>query len=119
MTRSLNENIGEMKPDTLIYDATQRLDARVVEVEVASGGKGGTLERGQVLDLKDGAYVIHEEGGAANVVVAESTEYSGEDDAVSVSVYISGSFRRSALVSDAELAPGDVEKLREVGIIVK
>lgn len=119
MTRNLNENIGEMKPDDLIYDATHQLDARVVEVEIASGGKGGTLERGRVLDLKDGAYAVHAEGGAANVIVAESTEYSGEDDAVSVSAYISGSFRQSALVSDVELVPGDIEKLREVGIIVK
>jgi len=119
MTRNLNENLGETKPDALIYDFTRPLDGRVVEVEITAGGKGGTLERGQVLDLKDGSYTVHAEGGTANVIVSESTEYSGEDAVVSVPVYISGSFRQSALVSGAELSAGDIEQLRGVGIIVK
>lgn len=119
MTRNLNENKGEMRSDALIYDSTHPLNGSIVSVEIASGGKGGTLERGQVLDLKDGSYAVHAEGGTANVIVAETTEYSVEDDTVSVPVYISGSFRRRALVSDTELSAEDIEQLRGVGIIVK
>ncbi len=120
MTRNLNQNMGETKPDALIYDATRLLDGSVVEVQLAAGGKEGILERGQVLDRKeDGSYAPHAEGGSANAIVSEATKYSGEEGAVSVPVYISGSFRQSALVSGTELSAKDIERLRGVGIIVK
>lgn len=119
MTKKLNETVGNTEVDNLIYDITHPWDVRVIKLTLPSDGKGGVIKRGQVIDFGAVGYSVHAEDGTANAIVAESTEYEQGDSEISVSVYVSGSFRKSALISDTDLKEADVESLRSVGIFVK
>lgn len=114
----LNNEVYEVKKDNLVYDSSHPIDARDVTVTVPLESVG-TLRRGQVLDVAEGNYTIHAEGGSVSVIVAESTPYAADDTSVVVPVYLSGAFRKSACVTDVELTDGDVEAFRSKGIYLK
>ena len=50
MTKILNEKVGNVLYDSLIYDGTHPIDGKNVTVTLP-GGTAGTIKRGQVLDL--------------------------------------------------------------------
>ena len=114
----LNKKAYEVGKDNLIYDGSHDTDVKNVEVTVSKEG-GGVLLRGQILDFAEGAYSVHAANGTANAIVAESMEYTEDDETVIVPVYISGTFRQSACLTDAELTVKDVEALRSAGIFLK
>ncbi len=116
----LNEKAYEMKLDNLIYDNTHPIDGCVASIKVPAE-KAGVLKRGQILDFSeaDGSYVPHAESGSVSAIVANDTEYAADDTEVSASVYISGTFRKSACKTDVALTVADIEKLRSKGIYLK
>lgn len=89
-----------------------------VSVKITAGSSG-VIKRGQVLDRnEDGEYELHKAEGIANCIVESDTEYGKTDDSVIVTVFTTGPFRKTALVSDVELTDADTETLRDVGIIL-
>lgn len=118
MSKQLNEG-SEMKMDNLIYDYLRFIDAKVVVVTVSDGP--GVLKRGQLLDFdgENKSYSVHAVGGIANCVVCEDTEYAESDSEILVSVYISGDFRKSSIITDVDLDVLDEENLRSAGIVLK
>lgn len=118
MATSLN-TVGETPLDNLIYDHYRLLDAKVVEVKVTGGP--GTLQRGQIIDFDESKkeYSAHAAAGKANCIVAEDTEYTAEDTKIPVTVYISGNFRKSCVVSAVDLDAADEENLRTKEIVLK
>lgn len=118
MATSLN-TVGETPLDNLIYDHYRLLDAKVVEVNVTGGP--GTLKRGQIIDFDESKkeYSAHAAAGKANCIVAENTEYTAEDTKIPVTVYISGNFRKSCVVSTVDLDAADEENLRSKEIVLK
>lgn len=118
MATSLN-TVGETPLDNLIYDHYRLLDAKVVEVKVTGGP--GTLQRGQIIDFDESKkeYSAHAAAGKANCIVAENTEYTAEDTKIPVTVYISGNFRKSCVVSAVDLDAADEENLRTKEIVLK
>lgn len=118
MATSLN-TVEETPLDNLIYDHYRLLDAKVVEVSVTGGP--GTLKRGQIIDFNESekVYAPHAAAGKANCIVAEDTEYSAEDSKIPVTVYRSGNFRKSCVLSSVELDAADEENLRSMEIVLK
>lgn len=118
MATSLN-TVEETPLDNLIYDHYRLLDAKVVEVKVTGGP--GTLQRGQIIDFDESKkeYSAHAAAGKANCIVAENTEYTAEDTKIPVTVYISGNFRKSCVVSAVDLDAADEENLRTKEIVLK
>lgn len=118
MSKQLNE-IDEMKMDNLVYDYFRIIDAKVVSVKVPEGS--GVLKRGQILDFnkEEKSYEVHRSAGIANCIVCSDAEYTEEDSTIPVSVYISGDFRKSGIISELELDVSDEENLRSAGIILK
>lgn len=114
----LNREAYQHEPDNLIYDRSHEPDASNVTVTL-SDEKAGILRRGQVLDLAEDAYAVHAADGKPGAIVAQHTEYAADDKELTVTVYISGTFRRSACISAVELSAADVEELRCRGIYLK
>ena len=107
----------EVGSDDLILKG-QPINYANVSVKLTAGSSG-VIHRGQVLDrTEDGEYELHTVGGAANCIVETDTEYAEDDDAVIVTVFTTGSFRTTALISDVEITDEDAEMLRDVGIIL-
>lgn len=117
---TLNKEAYTVEPDHLIYDRYRLIDSWTIPVTV-SGVKAGVLKRGQVVDFnaETGIYEPHKSGGAAKCIVARNTAYTEGETEVAALVYISGDFRTSACVSDVELTAGDIEHLRDGGIVLK
>lgn len=107
----------EIGSDNLILDGHPQ-DVRNIIVDVSGKATDGTVNRGQVIDLTDNVYKEHAEAGDVNCIVAESVEYKATDSSVVVPCYITGSFRKSALSTEVELTDTDVERFRELGIIL-
>lgn len=114
----LNKEAYKVTNDNLIYDSSHPLDARNVPVTVQTGTPG-TVKRGQVLDFESTGYKPHAENGTVSAVVAEDTPYTGEDATVAVPVYISGTFRETACITDTALSAQDREEFRSKGIYLK
>jgi hypothetical protein len=114
----LNKQAYEVKSDTLIYDGSHPLDGSAYAVTVP-GDAAGTIVKGQVIDVKDGAYSIHAASGTPAAVAAEDVSYDGTEGTITVPVYTSGALRISEVVADPELTAADIETLREKGIILK
>lgn len=114
----LNKETYEVGKDNLVYDGSHPFDGATVKITVPVGSVG-TIQRGQVLDFADGAYTLHAEGGAVSVIVSVSTPYAADDTEVTVPVYFSGTFRKSACITDSELTITDVETFRSKGIYLK
>lgn len=114
----LNKEAYRHEPDNLIYDSSHGLDASNAVVKLEEG-KTGSLKRGQILDFTTNAFQIHTAEGKASAIVAEDTEYAADDTEITVPIYISGTFRKSACISDVELSAADVEELRYRGIYLK
>lgn len=115
----LNNEAYTVVKDNLIYDSSHPIDSAAVTVSVSAGENGGVILRGEVLDFAEGKYKQHEADGTASAIVAETTSYAKNDTDVTVPVYISGSFRKSACHATPELTDTDVEALRQHGIYVK
>lgn len=113
----LNREVYTMEKDKLVYDLSHPRDAKNVSVTVPEGE--GIIKRGQVIDYKDGQYAVHASGGVAAAIIAEDTIYTDGDTEITAAVYISGTFRSSACISDTELAAADIENLRSKGIYLK
>lgn len=120
MAKVLNEKVGNVMYDKLIYDGTHPIDAKSVTVTL-TGGTAGVFKRGQVLDLDatKNENKVHAASGSVNCIVAQDTDYTAEEKSVVVPVYLSGSFRQDAVVTDVELTAADVEKFRSLGIYLK
>ncbi|RKI24666.1 hypothetical protein D7V82_14665 [bacterium 1xD8-6] len=114
----LNQKAYSVEPDNLIYGHSHPVDADNATVSVPEG-TAGVLARGQVLDFSEGAYMPHAEGGKASVIVAEDTAYAEDNTEVTVPVYISGCFRKSACIAGTDLTVSDEEELRAKGIYLK
>ncbi len=114
----LNKEAYKMEKDNLVYDSTHPFDAKNVPVTVQTGSPG-VIARGQVLDFTGGSYKPHAEGGTVSVIVAEDTGYTGGDATVAVPVYISGTFRETACITDTALSDQDREEFRSKGIYLK
>lgn len=115
----LNREAYTVDRDRLIYDATHKIDATAVPVEIASDSEG-VIRRGQLLYYKsDGKFSVKKADGDASVITAETTSYSADDTEIVVEAYISGTFKRSEIVADGDLTDGDVEALRGKGIYLK
>lgn len=118
MSKELNR-VEESTQDNLIYDHYRLIDAKVVEVAVSGGP--GVLKRGQVIDFDESekTYAPHAAQGTANCLVSEDTEYTALDSKIPATVYRSGNFRKSSVVSGVELNAADEENLRSMGIVLK
>ena len=111
------EKAYEIGSDNLILDGHTQ-DVRNIIVDVSGKTADGTLKRGQVIDLKDNTYQEHDEAGDVNCIIAKNVEYKSTDSSVVVPCYITGSFRKSELSTAVELTDTDVERFRELGIIL-
>ena len=118
MMNILNGFLGESEKDRLIYDGSHPVDAVNVRVSVPED-TDGVLKRGQVIDYADGAYSVHVASGEVSCIVAEETEYAAGETEVTVPVYISGTYRKSACITDVELTAADLEVFRSKGIYLK
>lgn len=114
----LNRQAYAVEKDRLVYDAKHPVDAAAVPVNITAE-EDGVIKRGQVLDCAGEEYSIHAADGDAGAIVAEDTDYAADDTEITVSVYISGSFRASEVIADPELTAGDMEALRGRGIYLK
>ena len=115
---SLNNLAYVMQKDKLIYDAKHPVDAKAVPVTITADNNG-ILRRGQLIDCENGVYGIHAAGGTPCVIVAEDTEYLSTDTEVVTTVYTSGTFRTSEIVSGMEITVEEIEALRGKGIYLK
>lgn len=120
LTKILNEKVGNVLYDSLIYDGTHPIDGKNVTVTLP-GGTAGTIKRGQVLDLdaSKNEYKVHAASGVVNCIVARDVGYTSEEKSVTAEVYLSGPFRQDAVVTDVELTAADVERFRSLGIYLK
>ena len=120
MTKILNEKVGNVLYDSLIYDGTHPIDGKNVTVTLP-GGTAGTIKRGQVLDLdaSKNEYKVHAASGVVNCIVARDVGYTSEEKSVTAEVYLSGPFRQDTVVTDVELMAADVERFRSLGIYLK
>lgn len=114
----LNKAAYEVEKDNLVYDGSHPFDGATVKVTVPTESVG-IIRRGQVLDFADGTYSLHAESGTTSAIVSVSTPYAEDDTEVIVPVYFSGTFRKSACITDVELTVTDVEALRSKGIYLK
>lgn len=114
----MNKEVYEVSQDRLIYDASHPLDAAVVTFHTPDGAEG-CLKRGEVLDYSEGKYVKHTSEGKPGAIVAENASYAADDTDISVTVYISGTFRHAECISDVALEEKDVVELRSNGIYLK
>ncbi len=116
----LNSPAYTVGKDKLIYDGTYPIDGNAIVLTITADADG-VIKRGNVIDFdKDSEeYSPHKEGGVPNCIAAENTEYTAEDTVVVVPIYISGTFRTSAIIADPELKEADREALRSVGIHLK
>ena len=114
----LNKVAYAVMNDKLIYDGIHPIDGGAVEVKTPEGTGG--IKRGQIIDVTaDGEYVLHADKGTPSVIAAENVEYAEDEDTVTVPIYISGTFRKSEVISDVELTAGDLETLRSKSIYLK
>lgn len=116
----MNKTAYKVEGDRLLYDNSHPFDARNVLIVVPEGSSG-TLKRGQVLDFDsaEGRFSVHAAKGTVSCILAEDAAYAEDDTDVIAAVYMSGAFRKSACVTDAELTEADVEVLRSKGIYLK
>ncbi len=116
----LNSPAYAVEKDKLIYDGTYPVDGGAVPVTITAD-TDGVIKRGSVIDFDEDSeeYSPHKEGGTPSCIVAEDTEYTAEDTAVVVPIYISGTFRTSAIIAEPELGEAGREALRRVGIHLK
>lgn len=114
----LNKPAYEMERDKLIYDGTHPVDGSAVKVKL-DVESGGAVLRGTLIDYADGVYSIHKSDGEASLIAAESVQYAAEEAEAVVPVYVSGTFRKCAVISEAEITDTDVETLRCKGIYLK
>lgn len=115
---ALNKQAYAMEKDGLIYDAKHPIDAIAVQVSIAAEDSG-EISRGQLLDCTDGVYSIHTTDGVASAIAAENVSYAADDTDITVTVYVSGSFRAGQVISDPEITDADMEVLRSKGIYLK
>lgn len=116
----LNNEAYEMKKDNLVYDLSHQRDARNISIAVTEG-ENGIIKRGQVIDYSEteGKYTLHTSEGMAAAITASDTFYTESDTEITVPVYISGTFRTQACITDTELTTKDIENLRSKGIYLK
>lgn len=114
--KMLNKQAYTMERDRLIYDGSHEIDGSAVVITTESSGE---IRRGALLDYSDGTYVLHAANGTPSAIAAETVEYTETDIQVTVPVYISGTFRKAAVISPAALTAADVETLRSKGIYLK
>ena len=121
MSKVLNKTVATVVPDKLIYDSKYPIDGKVARIVLSEEGASasGVLKRGQLLDIGSDGYSVHEAEGAVDAVLAEDVSYGAGATDVYGSVYISGTFLRSACVTDVELTNADLETLRGKGIYLK
>ncbi len=114
----LNKNSYKVEADHLIYDTTHPVDAKNVQVLITPMD-AGVIERGQIIDVSEGTYTLHEESGTPSCIAAENVTYTEDDTDVIVPCYITGAFHAKRVIASPELTETDVETLREKGIILK
>lgn len=114
----LNKNAYVMEKDKLVYDAKHPVDGAAVRVKITATDSG-VIKRGQVLDCAAGEYSVHAEGGSVSAIVAEDTSYAPADTEITVTVYISGTFRASEVIAEPKLTDEDIEAFRGKGIYLK
>lgn len=116
----MNREVYEVGQDDLLYDSSHQRDASNVNLKVPAG-KAGTLKKGQIIDFVASTkeYESHVESGSASCILTQDTEYAADDTTVVATVYISGSFRKSKVVTDVALTDVDIETLRSKGIYLK
>jgi hypothetical protein len=115
----LNGEAYTVKRDKLIYDSKHPIDATTVQVSVTSD-KEGVIRRGQLLYCKDGVYSAKKaDDNEASAISVETTSYSSDDTDIVVEAYISGTFRKSEIVTDSDISAADEEALRGKGIYLK
>lgn len=124
--RMLNETLGTMEYDGLIYDGRHPVDVKTVKIRAGQG----ELARGTVLALSggtggDGAMVIlgteagEDETLTPNCILAEPVDTGNEPgDALIGIAYRSGHFSRNKLVvkENYTFSAADEEELRKGGI---
>ena len=115
---TLNKEVYTVNKDNLVYDSSHPIDAKNMPVTVTAGTVG-IIRRGQVLDFVEGKYKLHESSGTVSAIVAETISYTAEDTIVAVPAYISGTFRKSACITETELTDSNIEEFRSKGIYLK
>lgn len=126
MAKTLNETIGTLEYDSLIFDGKHPIDVKTVKIRAGQG----TLLRGTVLALSegtggDGAMAIlgtaagTDETLTANCILADDIDTGAETgEAVVGTAYRSGHFTRQKLIvkDGYTLTAKDEEALRNGGI---
>lgn len=109
-----------MKDSGLLYDASHQADGKIVTVSITKG-TAGTIEKGEVIDFdaSTGEYSKHAAGKTVSVIAAEKVNYDEKAESAEVMVFTSGTFKKSAVVSDPALTEADVETFRSKGIFLK
>lgn len=120
MQEILNEEAYKVEKDGLVYDLYAPIDVKNVTVTIEAGTMEA-LKRGQLIDFDEteGKYKPHAAEGAANCIVARDVKLTTRDTDAVASVYISGNFRASSVVTEEELTEKDVENLRSKNIILR
>lgn len=118
MDRLLNKKVADLVPDRLIYDTTHPIDGRNVVVDL-DGSSSGVLMRGQIIDCEGESCQVHTENGKVAYIVAVDTPYSAKDTEVVAQVYVSGTFRQDACISEVALTDKDLSNFRQFGIYLK
>lgn len=117
MNKSLCNKVGEIGKDNL----TAKLFPPAETFGITVAGGEGELQRGTVMALVDGSYVVldADSTGKANCVLADPVDATGEDGVTAVA-YRVGHFNRKALiVADGyTMTATDEEELRKSGILL-
>ena len=117
MNKSLCNKVGEIGQDNL----TAKLFPPAETFGITVAGGEGELQRGTVMALVDGSYVVLDaySTGNANCVLADPVDATGEDGVTAVA-YRVGHFNRKALiVADGyTMTATDEEELRKGGILL-
>lgn len=124
MSTLLNNELYAVTPDNLIYDSKHPIDVKNISV----AANQGTVKKGTVLALTNTdeylvfgtALVAPQTSSKANCIVTEDVDTTSTGTTVNLTVYISGSFNKNALLvkTGSSLAASDIEDLRAAGIFV-
>lgn len=114
----LNKEAYTVGRDRLIYDASHPIDGTIIKVTLP-GTEETKIERGQIIDHKDGVFSMHADSGVASVIAAETVIAEKGVTEIELEAYTSGTFRADATVSAVELTDADIQGLREKGIYLK
>ena len=119
MSRKLNETMGVMTPDNLIYDNTFPVDTVIIQLRAGQG----ELLRGSVICVSDATNdgVIYDTGATEKIIgyyiLADDTDAT---NTIMAECYRTGHFSRNNLITKADILITNIaeNEMRNAGIFL-